>query len=87
MISLVHFVESCSVGASVSASTGEASAGGGRRLHGEIDLVTDLLVGLHGRGLDVTRPMLVGMDGSEALREAVLDVLDYPVSQRCQSPR
>jgi hypothetical protein len=66
---------------------GEASAGDGRRLDGEIDLVTDLLVGLHGRSPDVTRPILVGIDGSEALREAVLDVLDHPVSQRCQSPR
>ena len=28
------------------------------------------------RGLDVTRPMLVGIDGSKALRKAVLDVLD-----------
>lgn len=47
-------------------------------------LVTDLLVGLRGRGLDVTRPMLVGIDGSKALRKAVLDVLDHPVIQRCQ---
>ena len=47
-------------------------------------LVTDLLVGLRGRGLDVTRPMLVGIDGSKALRKAVLDVLDRPVIQRCQ---
>jgi putative transposase len=47
-------------------------------------LVTDLLVGLRERGLDVTRPMLVGIDGSKALRKAVLDVLDRPVIQRCQ---
>ncbi len=47
-------------------------------------LVTDLLVDLRGRGLDVTRPMLVGIDGSKALRKAVLDVLDHPVIQRCQ---
>ena len=47
-------------------------------------LVTDLLVGLRGRGLDVTRPMLVGIDGSKALRKAVVDVLDHPVIQRCQ---
>jgi putative transposase len=33
------------------------------------------------------RPILVGIDGSEALREAVLDVRDHTVSQRCQSPR
>ena len=39
---------------------------------------------LRERGLDVTRPMLVGIDGSKALRKAVLDVLDHPVIQRCQ---
>ena len=47
-------------------------------------LVTDLLVGLRERGLDVTRPMLVGIDGSKALRKAVVDVLERPVIQRCQ---
>jgi len=47
-------------------------------------LVTDLLVGLRERGLDVTRPMLVGIDGAKALRKAVVDVLDHPVIQRCQ---
>ena len=47
-------------------------------------LVTDLLVDLRERGLEVTRPMLVGIDGSKALRRAVLDVLDHPVIQRCQ---
>jgi putative transposase len=47
-------------------------------------LVTEVLVGLRERGLDVTRPMLVGLDGSKALRKAVLDVLDHPVIQRCQ---
>jgi hypothetical protein len=47
-------------------------------------LVTELLVDLRQRGLDVTRPMLVGLDGSKALRNAVLDVLDHPVIQRCQ---
>jgi transposase-like protein len=47
-------------------------------------VVTDLLAGLRERGLDVTRPMLVGIDGSKALRKAVVDVLDHPVIQRCQ---
>jgi transposase-like protein len=28
--------------------------------------------------------MLVGIDGSKALRKAVIDVLDHPVIQRCQ---
>ena len=47
-------------------------------------LVTDLLVGLRERGLDVTRPTLVVIDGSKALRRAVLDVFDSPVIGRCQ---
>ena len=85
MIDGVHFAESCCVVALgigidgvkhplalVEGSTENAT------------LVTDLLVDLRGRGLDVTRPMLVGIDGSKALRKAVLDVLDHPVIQRCQ---
>jgi putative transposase len=47
-------------------------------------LVTALCVGLRERGLDVTRPILVVMDGSKALRRAVLDVFDKPVIARCQ---
>jgi putative transposase len=47
-------------------------------------LVTDLLVGLRERGLDVTRPTLVVIDGSKALRRAVLEVFDHPVIARCQ---
>jgi transposase-like protein len=44
----------------------------------------DLLVGLRDRGLDVTRPLLVVIDGAKALRRAVTDVFDHPVIQRCQ---
>jgi putative transposase len=47
-------------------------------------VVTDLLVGLRERGLDVTRPILVVIDGAKALRRAVNDVFDHPVVQRCQ---
>jgi putative transposase len=47
-------------------------------------LVTELIVGLRERGLDVTRPVLVVIDGSAALRRAVRDVFDHPVIQRCQ---
>jgi transposase-like protein len=47
-------------------------------------LAGDLLVGLRERGLDVTRPILAVIDGSKALRRAVLDVFDRPVIQRCQ---
>jgi putative transposase len=47
-------------------------------------LVTELLVGLRERGLDVTRPILACLDGAKALRRAVIDVFDKPVIQRCQ---
>jgi putative transposase len=47
-------------------------------------LVPELIVGLRERGLDVTRPILVVLDGSKALRRAVLDVFDRPVLARCQ---
>ena len=44
----------------------------------------DLLTGLRERGLEVTRPILVVIDGAKALRRAVGDVFDHPVIQRCQ---
>ena len=47
-------------------------------------VVTDLLVGLRERGLEVARPILVVIDGAKALRRAVTDVFDPPVIQRCQ---
>jgi transposase-like protein len=47
-------------------------------------LVTELIVGLRERGLDVTRPILAVLDGLKALRRAVLDVFDRPVIGRCQ---
>jgi transposase-like protein len=47
-------------------------------------LVTDLLVGLRERGLDMTRPILAVLDGSKALSRAVHDVFDQPIIQRCQ---
>ena len=85
MVDGVHFAEACCVVALgigieghkhplalVEGSTENATLVGG------------LLVGLRERGLDVTRPMLVGMDGSKALRRAVVEVFDRPVIQRCQ---
>ena len=50
-------------------------------------LVCGLLVDLRERGLDVTRPMLVGIDGSKALRRAVLDVLDLRSSNAANCTR
>ncbi len=85
MIDGVHFAESCCVVALgidlqgtkhplalVEGSTENAT------------LTTDLLVGLRDRGLDMTRPILVVLDGSSALRKAVVDVFDHPIIARCQ---
>jgi len=85
MIDGVHFAESCCVVALgidlqgtkhplalVEGSTENAT------------LTTDLLVGLRDRGLDMTRPILVVLDGSSALHKAVVDVLDHPIIARCQ---
>jgi transposase-like protein len=47
-------------------------------------LVTELLTGLRERGLDMTRPILVVIDGSKALAKAVREVFDKPLIQRCQ---
>ena len=47
-------------------------------------VVKDLLADLRDRGLDVTRPTLVVIDGAKALAAAVHAVFDHPVVQRCQ---
>lgn len=47
-------------------------------------VVKDLLTGLRERGLDTTRPILIGVDGAKALTAAVKRVFDHPVIQRCQ---
>lgn len=47
-------------------------------------VVTELLTGLRDRGLDVTRPILVVIDGAKALTTAVKVVFDHPLIQRCQ---
>jgi putative transposase len=47
-------------------------------------LARELLVDLRERGLNVTRPILVVLDGAKALHRAVTDVFDHPVIQRCQ---
>lgn len=41
--------------------------------------MTELIVDLRERGLDVTRPILAVIDGSKALRRAITDVFDHPV--------
>ena len=85
MIDGVHFAESCCVvalGIDIEGTKHPLALVEGSTENAT--LVTELLVDLRERGLDVTRPMLVGLDGSKALRKAVVDVLDHPVIQRCQ---
>ena len=85
MIDGVHFAESCCVvalGIDIEGTKHPLALVEGSTENAT--LVTELLVDLLERGLDVTRPMLVGLDGSKALRKAVVDVLDHPVIQRCQ---
>ena len=85
MIDGVHFAETCCVvalGIDIDGNKHPLALVEGATENAT--LVTGLLVDLRERGLDVTRPMLVGLDGSKALRKAVLDVLDRPVIQRCQ---
>jgi len=48
-------------------------------------VVTDLLTDLRERGLDTTRPILVGIDGGKALQAGIMAVFDHRVIQRCQS--
>jgi putative transposase len=85
MVDGVHFAESCCVvglGIGLDGTKHPLAVEEGSTENAT--LVTDLLVGLRERGLDVTRPILAVLDGSKALRRAVLDVFDAPVIQRCQ---
>src|SRR5258705_6843190 len=85
MIDGVHFAETCCIvalGIDIEGNKHPLALVEGSTENAT--LVTGLLVDLRERGLDVTRPMLVGLDGSKALRKAVVDVLDPPVIQRCQ---
>jgi putative transposase len=85
MIDGVHFAESCCIvalGIDIEGNKHPLALVEGSTENST--LVTGLLVDLRERGLDVTCPMLVGLDGSKALRKSVLDVLDRPVIQRCQ---
>jgi len=85
MIDGVHFAESCCVvalGIDIEGNKHPLALVEGSTENAT--LVCGLLVDLRERGLDATPPILVGIDGSKALRKAVLDVLDRPVIQRCQ---
>jgi putative transposase len=85
MIDGVHFAQTCvivALGIGIDGTKHPLALVEGATENATV--VTELPVGLRERGLDVTRPILVGIDGSKALRKAVLDVLDHPVIQRCQ---
>jgi putative transposase len=85
MVDGVHFAESCCVVALGIAGDGtKVPLGLVEGATENATVVTDLLVGLGERGLDVTRPLLVVIDGSKALASAVWAVFDRPVVQRCQ---
>jgi putative transposase len=85
MIDGVHFGEHCCVVALGIGTDGTkhplALAEGSTE---NATLARELLVDLRERGLDVTAPVLVVLDGAKALRRAVTDVFDQPVIQRCR---
>ena len=85
MVDGVHFAESCCIvalGIGIDGTKHPLALVEGSTEN--TTLVTELCVGLRERGLDVTRPILVVLDGSKALRRAVADVFDHPVMARCQ---
>ncbi len=85
MIDGVHFAESCCVvalGIGIDGTKHPLALVEGSTENAT--LATELLVGLRERGLDMNRPILAVLDGSKALRRAVLDVFDHPVIARCQ---
>jgi putative transposase len=85
MVDGVHFAETCCVvalGIGIDGTKHPLAVVEGATENAT--LVTELIVGLRERGLDVTRPILAVLDGSKALRRAVVDVFDHPVIQRCQ---
>jgi len=85
MLDGVHFAETCCVVAlGIGADGAKQPLGLVEGATENASVVTDLLVGLRERGLDVTRPVLVVIDGSKALASAVRAVFDRPLIQRCQ---
>jgi putative transposase len=85
MVDGVHFAESCCVvalGIDIAGTKHPLALVEGSTENAT--LVTELIVGLRERGLDVTKPVVAVLDGSKALRRAVLDVFDHPVLARCQ---
>lgn len=81
----VHFAEhTCVVALGIGADGTKHPLGVVEGSTENATVVTDLLTGLRDRGLDVTRPILVVIDGAKALAAAAKAVLDHPVIHRCQ---
>ncbi len=85
MVDGVHFAEHCCIvalGIGIDGTKHPLGVVEGSTENATV--VTDLLTNLRERGLDVTRPILVVIDGAKALAAAVKAVFDHPVIHRCQ---
>jgi transposase-like protein len=85
MVDGVHFAEHCCVvalGIGIDGTKHPLGVVEGSTENATV--VTDLLTNLRDRGLDMTRPILVVIDGAKALAAAVKAVFDHPVIHRCQ---
>jgi putative transposase len=85
MVDGVHFAEHCCIvalGIGIDGTKHPLGVVEGSTENATV--VTDLLTNLRDRGLDVTRPVLVVIDGAKALAAAVKAVFDHPVIHRCQ---
>jgi len=85
MVDGVHFAEHCCIvalGIGIDGTKHPLGVVEGSTENATV--VTDLLTNLRERGLDVTRPVLVVIDGAKALAAAVKAVFDHPVIHRCQ---
>jgi putative transposase len=85
MIDGVHFAEHlCVVALGISIDGTKIPLGVVEGSTENATVVKALLADLRERGLDVTRPILVVIDGAKALAAAVKEIFDRPVVQRCQ---
>jgi transposase-like protein len=85
MIDGVHFAEHlCVVALGITSDGTKVPLGIMEGSTENATVVQALLADLRDRGLDVTRPVLVVIDGAKALAAAVREVFDRPAVQRCQ---
>jgi putative transposase len=85
MIDGVHFVEHlCVVALGITSDGTKVPLGLVEGSTENATVVRSLLGDLRDRGLDITRPILVVIDGAKALAAAVREVFDCPAVQRCQ---